>query len=105
MNKLVHCTTIIRRIVGPIGGLFTPYTAAEVLARRAAQMVVIMTCVSATPWSAQAPGMPVALPPVWPAVELVPAVALSPLDPVQVSAPGSLGVLGVGLVLLWWVRR
>jgi hypothetical protein len=101
------CETIIKRIIPAVSadGPWIPYTAAEVIARRAAQTVVIMTCVSATPWSAQAPEMPVALPPIYAPVELVPAVALSPLDPVQVSAPGSLGVLGVGLVLLWWVRR
>jgi hypothetical protein len=100
----VICTSTLRRIVGPIGGAWIPYTAAQVAARRAAQTVVIMTCVSAAPPSAHAPGMPVALPPVWPSIELVPA-AVPHVVPVDVSEPGGLALLGVGLVALWWVRR
>lgn len=103
------CTTIIKRITGPTGGAWIPFTAAEVAARRAAQMVVIVTCVSAAPWSAHAPPLPVdpasLAPPLWPVVELVPLAAAPAPAVVVMSGPGSAAVMSVGLAALAVMRR
>jgi hypothetical protein len=104
------CETIIRRVIPPTGGAWIPYTAAEVAARRAAQMVVVMTCVSAAPWSAHAPPLPVdpasLAPPLWPVVELLPQAAASPAhDVVVMSAPCSAAVMAVGLAAMVLMRR
>lgn len=70
---MIPCATILRRVTGPIGGAWIPYTAAQVAARRAAQMVAVVVC-AAAPGTALAPApLPVA-PPMWPAVDLVPLV-------------------------------
>lgn len=43
---LQTCTTILRRVIPAIGGKWIPFTAAQVAARRAAQMVAIVVCTS-----------------------------------------------------------
>lgn len=77
----MSCKTIILRIVGPIGGKWIPYTAAQVAARRAAQMVVVTVCAAAPlPAAAPAPAAGHAPHRAPPALAAVPAHLLSPLS-------------------------
>lgn len=111
---MIRCYTVLRRVIGPIGGAWIPYTAAQVAARRAAQMVAVVVCV-AVPGTAQAPRdcncapppdhfadignmVPLLIPHAHPLPRLAPA-------PVPVSEPGALAVLAVALLALGWVRR
>ena len=100
------CTTILRRITGPIGGAWTPYTAAQVAARRAAQMVAVVVCssvpVSTTrPCNCAPPVVVIRIP-----GDLVP-VAAGPSTPIarDVPEPSSALVLGGAVAGLWFARR
>lgn len=102
-----HCVTVLRRVIPPIGGKWIPYTAAQVAARRAAQMVACVVCTALPPTPAAAPS-PVPPAPlqeiVGPPLDLVPL--RMPFAPVvDVPEPSSGVLLVVGLVLLWKVRR
>jgi hypothetical protein len=106
---MIRCYTILRRVIPPIGGAWIPYTAAQVAARRAAQVVAVVVCVS-VPGTAQAPRECNCAPPPIPIgpVMLIPRADPMPRllpAPVPVSEPGSLAVLAVGLLALGWVRR
>ena len=106
---MIRCFTTWRRVIGPIGGAWIPYTAAQVAARRAAQWVAVVVCVS-LPGTAQAPrDCNCAPPPIQHGPALLiphaqPSPRLAPV-PVSVSEPGALAVLAVALLALGWVRR
>jgi hypothetical protein len=98
---VIHCVTILRRVIPPVGGAWIPHTAAQVAARRAAQMVAVVVCTT-LPSPATAPA-PCDCAPAWqPPPLLVDRVA--PLPVVDVPEPASALLLAVGLVALWWVR-
>jgi len=44
-----NCVTVAVRKIPPIGGKWIPFSAAEVIARRAKQMVVIVICTTTVP--------------------------------------------------------
>ena len=98
-----HCVTVWRRVVPPVGTRWIPYSAAEVAARPAAQMVACVVCVAIPPAPAEAPPMP--------PIEITgPPLVLVPRrgdDPRFVSTPepASALVLAVGLAALWVGRR
>lgn len=98
---MIHCRTILRRVIGPVGGAWIPYTAAQVAARRAAQMVAVVACTT-FPSPATAPAPCCAVPAWQPPPLLVDRVA--PLPVVDVPEPASALLLAVALVALWWVR-
>jgi len=101
----VNCIAILRRVIGPIGGAWIPYTAAQVVARRAAQMVLVVVCtaVPLPPSFGPVPVPPAAV--YWPRVELVHATPhLIPQPVHDVSAPGVLGVFGLAVAWLVWRR-
>lgn len=102
-----HCITVMRRVIPPIGGKWIPYTAAEVAARRAAQMVPVVVC-CLVPVPAEAPPMPP------PAITGPPLVLVPPRvghrvgpgdNPIHTPEPASALVLAVGLAALWVGRR
>lgn len=111
---MIHCVTILRRIIGPVGGAWIPYTAAEVARRRAAQMVAVVVCTTVSPREANvpAPAPCCAPPPVGPWTSLTPLPGgLVPLsvapypEVVATPEPSSLAVVAVALVALWLARR
>jgi hypothetical protein len=100
------CITVWRRVIGPVGGAWIPFTAAQVAARRAAQMVAVTVCAS-LPSPAVAP-MPAPAPDAWwrAPVDLIPARAASPAPVAQsIPEPGSALVLGVAVAALWAGRK
>ena len=96
------CITILRRIIGPIGGAWIPYSAAQVAARRAAQIVAITVCTS-VPVPAGAPLPPLPHVPTWQPVLLAPRVYV-PFPVHQVPEPASALVLAVAVAGLAWRR-
>lgn len=64
MSLLAPCIRVWRRVIPPVGGAWIPFTAAQVAARRAAQMVLVTVCTSLPPTPASPP-----LAPPWPAPE------------------------------------
>jgi hypothetical protein len=99
----VTCITVWRRVIGSVGGAWIPFTAAQVAARRAAQMVAVTVCAS-LPSPAIAP-MPAPAPDAWwraPA-ELAPAPWAASPHPARrsIPEPGSALVLGVAIAALW----
>ena len=98
-----NCITVLRRVVPPTGGRWIPYPHAEVLARRAAQMVACVVCVAVpVPSFTPAPEPPAPFAQ-GPALELVPVMMprLGDTPAVSVPEPGSAAVLAVGLAALW----
>ena len=98
----LHCSRVWRRVVPPVGTRWIPYTAAQVTARRAAQMVAVCVCVT-VPGGVGEPPRPVPVPPPS-GLELVPLVPALP-GVTSVPEPGSAGVLVAGLWVLWRMRR
>ena len=104
------CFTYLRRVIGPIGGAWIPYTAAQVAARRALQIVAITVCISVPVPSGGAlpplPHLPPSLPhtPIWQPLETVPRV-YTPIPVYQVPEPTSALVLAVALAALVWKRH
>lgn len=43
---MIRCFAVWRRVIPATGGAWIPYTAAQVVARRAAQMVLVIVCTS-----------------------------------------------------------
>jgi hypothetical protein len=103
---IVHCRTLWRRVIPPVGGAWIPYTAAQVAARRAAQMVAVVVCTT-LPSPADAPAPCDCAPPpiAWQPPPL-PVPIREPFIPpvVDVSEPASALLLAVAVVALWWVR-
>ena len=100
-----HCVTVLRRVIPPIGGKWIPYTAAQVAARRAAQMVVCVVCTAIPPAPAEAPPMP---PPAitGPPLVLVPGTTPGTVPGyVATPEPGSAAILLASLALLGYKRR
>lgn len=108
---ITTCRTIWRRVAGPIGGAWIPYTAAQVTARRLAQMVAVVICTT-VPGPTQPP-CPHCPPPEWAAPQ---PIAFDPwrvtplawpgadLPPTPIPEPGTAALLLVGIVALL-VRR
>ncbi len=103
----IRCVEMIRRVIPPVGGKWIPYSPAEVIARRAAQMVVCVVCtaVPVTPALTPAPVPP--LPPIAyaPPLLLVPRADRGALlEPVSTPEPASVALLGVAVLGLVAVR-
>lgn len=115
---MIPCPRWVRRVWphSPNGPVIR-YTAAQVRARRAAQMVLIVACAGGASVGGYKLGEQ--MPPAWlgipPTVEAPHPVpiwhGLPPLDertPVPVHVvpePASAALLGAGVVALWWRRR
>lgn len=98
---MIRCAALWRRVIPPTGGRWIAYTAAQVAARRAAQMVLVTTCaVVPTPAAAPAP------PPVWTwePMLLAPRAWMPPGEAVATPEPGAWALLLAALVLLGVAR-
>ena len=103
----IRCVEIIRRVIPPVGGKWIPYTPAEVIARRAAQMAVCVVC-TAVPVTPAITPAPVPVPPIafGPPLLLVPRADRDVASvPVSTPEPASALVLAMGLAALWVGRR
>jgi hypothetical protein len=101
---IVHCRTIWRRVIPATGGAWIPYTAAQVAARRAAQMVAVVVCTT-LPSPVDAPAPCDCTAPAWQPPPLLVPIREPFIPPVvDVSEPASALLLLVALLALWWVR-
>lgn len=97
----MRCATLWRRVVPAIGGRWIAYSAAQVAARRAAQMVLVTTC-TVVPVPAHGPVPWPELPP-WQPVALVP-MPLVDMPAVVTSEPAGWAIMAVALLALWGLR-
>jgi hypothetical protein len=97
------CRTLWRRVIPATGGAWIPYTAAQVAARRAAQMVAVVVCTT-VPSPADAPAPCDCTAPAWQPPPLLVPHAVPHAAVVDVPEPASALLLAVALLALWWVR-
>lgn len=98
---MIRCATLWRRVVPPVGGRWIAYSAAQVAARRAAQMVLVVTCNAVpTPAATPAPERPWT----WEPVLLAPRAWLPAGDAVATPEPSAWALLLVALALLGVAR-
>jgi hypothetical protein len=102
-----HCVTVLRRVIPPVSpdGPWIPYSAAQVAARRAAQMVACVVCIALPPTPAAAPSPVPPVPSqeiVGPPLDLVPRITPGTLPPYVTTPEPATGLMfGAGLVALW----
>jgi hypothetical protein len=99
----MNCRTIWRRVIPATGGAWIPYTAAQVAARRAAQMVAVVVCTT-LPSPADAPAPCDCTAPAWQSPPLLVPLSVPHAAVVDVPEPASALLLAVALLALWWVR-
>ena len=125
MTPAYACRVVLRRVTGPIGGAFTPFSHAEVLRRRRDQLRAIVVCVplaSAVPLPAHAPAPPCDClgqpapadfvhapyaPYAFGGLLLPPPAWVAPAPAVAIPAPGGAAIMAVALAALavWRGRR